>query len=256
MPIYLLFWHKYYFMKIDYNKYPLSLLESFKQHRYAMRKLCKEHNDIIVEEQTDLFLTFKFKHDFLNGYYNIYDLKLDKGKKYFFVNKRPSNRDDNSVRNLMISEDAIEDSFKNWIDLIKGFKDFSLDDEIEEEYEEEFYNQWKFIDDDADLKPFQLHQQIFILQFLNAADSLLENKEINHDIEDIKKDIITINENITKFSKNTVIKYISRITAKGFKHSKKLGLELLTELKKHIFKELISNGSEYIQKLIEGFTAN
>lgn len=244
-------------MKLDPNIYPLSLLQNFDSLRWQLRQIAKDNSHLIIEKkEKDKFLFFTMKNKIIDSLFTVKSAKLETRVTTYLIEKKPCSKTNNSQTSFQSLDAGVITAFKDWLNILQGYMDFDYEDEIEQEYETEFYDNWKFLDDDADLKPFKLHEQISILTFLNAANSIIESEAKTEIIEDIVSDINNVHENITKYSKNEVIQKISKIVAKTFKHSRKLGGELLVELKKYVFKQVIINGHQYIQTLIEGFTTN
>jgi hypothetical protein len=119
-----------------------------------------------------------------------------------------------------------------------------FDDPITHGYEEEFFNQWKILENDADTKPFDLKRQIIIDKYLESAIKKLEaqkTKENEKEIEAIKAQGNEVRQNVTRQNKNQVVRGLAKFWAM----SRKMGLNVLYDI-------LIDLSSEVIQKMLKG----
>ena len=67
-------------------------------------------------------------------------------------------------------------------------------------------------------------------------------------------EIRTIRETLSISTKNEVMKGVSKVFGKLYKHAKSFTKEIVTEAKKTLIKKLIELGIEYGPKILEAFT--
>lgn len=136
---------------------------------------------------------------------------------------------------------------EGWEQLIEQYNNLQspfFDDPITHGYEEEFFNQWKILEDDADTKPFDLKQQILIDKYLESAIQKLETlktKENEKEIEVLKAQANEIRQNLTRQTKNQVVRGLAKFWAMA----RKMGLDVLRDI-------FIDLASGVIQKMLMG----
>ncbi|MGI4806379.1 MAG: hypothetical protein ACRYFL_16545 [Janthinobacterium lividum] len=137
--------------------------------------------------------------------------------------------------------------FENWVKILKEYDsiDLSQEDEFIKHYQEEYFEEWKIVDEDTNEKPFNNQQQIAIFRLLEYVETKLKEDE-NQDSEltHIIQETESLKANIQNLTKNAVVKGLSKIFAKIKKKGLPLLFEVLKEVKKEIIKKVITEGFE------------
>ena len=132
-------------------------------------------------------------------------------------------------------------ALKVWFENIKYYQQPSLlDDPILAGYEEEFFQDFKIMDEDADVKPFSYDQQLSITRFLDAVTNTIDQiKDGKNDslVDEIKQETDELKNNITTQTKNDFIKDLGKIIAKARKGGLKISNFMLNEFAKEVIKE-------------------
>ena len=116
------------------------------------------------------------------------------------------------------------------------------------EYEKEFYDAFEIIDDDADIKPYDLKTQVLIQNFLILSIKVLEKnkKENSYLIQEAE----TLKNNIQNYTKRKTVKSLSLFLAKTRKKGLLLLKEILNVAKKELIKRGVNGGFDTIIDLL------
>jgi hypothetical protein len=110
--------------------------------------------------------------------------------------------------------------FNQWIDILTRYNSVSLtlEDKLLVDYQEEFFIDFKIIDDEADTKPFSIKQQaIFDKLIIEMIKELSEHKDL--ELDEIVSDLEELGKTHQLLVKNGVMKKFSLILAKIRKKS-------------------------------------
>lgn len=176
-------------------------------------------------------------------FFEIREFSTDRGLQLTIFYK-PQNRNKTQEVGIVIEPKDLESHFKKWVLFLKEYEAINFfDDPILNQYAEEFDNEVKIVDEDADSKSYDYQTQIWLDEYLNNYIQVLEqfNKpEINSEVVILKEDIIELKETQTKLTKRAVVEKLVKIWAK----TRKLGMALIKDAydvaKKEIFKRLIT----------------
>lgn len=131
--------------------------------------------------------------------------------------------------------------FTQWLENIKYYEEDSiLNDPILRGYKNEFYADFTITDENADFEGFSYSQQKQLSQFFeNIYNDIDQIKDTKNDelINEIKADVLVLQNNITKETKNGLIKKFALILAKARKGSLKACDYILKEFSKEFLKE-------------------
>lgn len=232
----------------------LKAIERIAQQNLDIIKLGKEDNSYYCFFETDINS---------KNYFRIY---IDGSKVIGNINQnnftygwKPTDASNASHFNYQGNLKDVIKQFETWVKLIRDLNDTPSvhDDNFVKSYSEFYFNEFKIVDDDADTSPFNPIQQDLIELYLNSLSKAVENANDNLD-EITKAELISeINEiksTLSITTKTKVMKGITKIFGKLYKHSKILTKEIVNEAKKYLIKKLFDLGVEYGPKIIEAFT--
>ena len=170
------------------------------------------------------------------------------------------------------SEDKIEDftkKFASWLENLNFYNtDSILNDPILQGYQNEFYNDFRIVDEDADEVSFNYSQQLKLTEFIaNIIDNIdsIKNEKNEPIVNEIKSDLIDLQDSVTSETKNGFMKKLSKIIAKARKSGIKISNFILGEFIKgfiktggsYAFNFVINNADklpEYIEKMGQFFS--
>ncbi|MBK8390411.1 MAG: hypothetical protein IPL23_14510 [Saprospiraceae bacterium] len=132
---------------------------------------------------------------------------------------------------------AILERFNAWVSLIKRYENLDFEDPILKKYDSEIFEYFKILEDDADIDPFNIEQQVLLLRYLEKIEKIIEKEKI--EIDGLNFLIEESKLSVTKESKNLVMRRISKILAKTRKSSLQLFKDFLEVFKKKCWKEAI-----------------
>lgn len=134
-----------------------------------------------------------------------------------------------------------ENSFKEWLNNLEVYKERSpMDDLILIGYADEFLNDFKILDADAEEKAFGFSQQLRLNAYLQTIVEKIdcvktqENAEL---IEEIKTESASLQADITNETKSSTMGRLSKIWAKARKAGLKAGEFMVKEFAKEFLKE-------------------
>ncbi len=185
-------------------------------------------------------------------YFNIEQYKKDKGIQ-FLINYKPRDKQSLDNHKIWTSSKGVDDFLSVWISLLEGYSNVNsfFDDPILNSYANDYYTEFKIIEENADIEPFKPAQILMLDQFLENIENNIENYqtiENKEGIQEIKRDIVDLRESLTSNTKSFIIKKLSNIFAKITKQSSKMFKEFLSEVKKESIKQIVKGG---INLLIE-----
>jgi hypothetical protein len=158
------------------------------------------------------------------------------------MNKSPKNQNDNEDYKAWVDVNDLNAHFDTWIKLLKEYETVKsfYDDPIADSFKDEFYAEFEIVDEDADVNPFKINQILFLDAYLQNIDKVLDDfteEQNTSDIQDIKRDIGVLRENLTTKPKKWVIEKLSKVCAKISKQGTKFIREFFSDAKKELMKQ-------------------
>lgn len=213
----------------------LNQINEFKNNFPNITKFVKIENCLIRYEDKDPDSDFFFQ---INSY--------SKSNNEFIYNitYKPTSEinTDESSRNLSFK--GVNTILTTWGNIIKQYNstDFFIEEEdpIIEFYTEEFYNEYKLLEDDADYKPFELDKQLLVSAYLEKSVDYIDkinDEKTRNELNHAKELAIKLNENLTELTKNEVVFKLSKFWAETRKKGLPIFKEIFMELAKELVKE-------------------
>lgn len=196
-----------------------------------------------------LIVDLKDRDEKSDFYFRLTDQKIQGNTLIFAVDFKP--QDEVNVGNVVswVAVDGVLTLLESWLGLIETYNDLETiyDDLFLKTYVQEFEDDFKLNDSDADIKPFSKNQQEFIFTFLNVAKEEINRfqKEGNHPVQD---EFILLNDTIdnlkltlTRKTKRQVFNQILEILARAKKIGYELGKEVFIQVSSNLLTKLISS---------------
>tara|TARA_R110002074_G_scaffold400203_1_gene595162 strand:+ start:35736 stop:36422 length:687 start_codon:yes stop_codon:yes gene_type:complete len=224
------------------KKYPIQILKQLNQLKKnppQVAKLVKPTKGLIWYEDLDTESDFYFK---------INSFSENKSGFFYSVIYKPQSGNKLGEISASLRYADVLTHIKNWAAVIKDFNEteYFEDDPITQNYTSEFFEEYKLVDDGADIEPFDLRRQILIDKYLDSSIKYLEKYEEKNegiDLSEPIKQAKTVKSTLTELSKNAVIKGLSKFWAlcrkEGIPILKKVFFELAKEFVKEIGKGMI-----------------
>ena len=237
---------------INKKDFPLVHIKNLDSFYPKIRSIIEKNKDILLVEKDDnLTIILKDIDPNSKFYFKIFDPIFENNKTFYNIECNPySSTTLNGYKNEKIEANSIFTLLETWTNLIKTYNSISLSDEdrILKEYENEFYEGFKIIDEDANTKPYDLKVQIIIQNFMTNSIELLSKNE--NDNSDLIEEATILKENIPKLTKQQTAQNLSRFLAKVRIQSLSLLKEILELGKKELFKRFITGGFDFITNMI------
>lgn len=142
---------------------------------------------------------------------------------------------------------------RTWIEILEEYHSISFneEDQFEKQYEKEFYEDFKIVDEDAKTTTFGFSQQLLLQNYIEKSIHLLEKQTLDL-TEEEKKELLAdakqIQEKLPIESKDQIIKRNSKFWAKARKKSLNVCKFLITEFVKEVLKEGAKAGFHFAQQ--------
>jgi hypothetical protein len=232
---------------MDKKQLPITLLQALDRLNSELSSMSENFNHLIEKDFNEnkliRFQDIDKNSDFI---FEIKGLYLDKGVPIFTIESSPSSINDNKLVSRFQHEKGASLMFQNWIDWLLVYENTHLtpEDELQKQYEEEFYSEFVILDENANKEPFSLEQQLFLDEYLRTSQEKLillsdgKNNEEAKEIDQLIAEAESIRKVLTKESKNKIIKRLSKFWGKAKKTSidvvKAVIVEIIAEFGKLI----------------------
>ena len=236
---------------------PLSMLK-------AIEASAQANTDIIcLKREENTYYSFIEIDPLSSNYFKVYKNGEKSMPNYSQENFVYEWKPNNHVKPTVIAHQGkIEDvvaQFEGWIKIIREMHNTPSvhDDNFSKTYADFYYNEFKIIDADANITPFNPDQQDSIELYLNSVQVLIGNplygidEKTKHLISD---EIEAVKTNIAIKTKNQVLKEITNFLGKLFTINKTLLKDAVQELKEQLLSKLVSTAINHSQNIIEAVT--
>ncbi|GEO08745.1 hypothetical protein [Segetibacter aerophilus] len=229
---------------MEYHKYPVKLLEDIQGLFRNFRKLVDDTDDLTFK-QSEPFI-FYIEGAKPGWFFEISKPRLDSNNKFnISYSCRPASAID---PNNFTSSGVIEycyNAFNNWRDLTQRYQKIAItrEEDFINQYEKEFYEDLKILDEDADTAPFKLPQQLLLYSYYEYAEKMLEQEiQKGEPVQELKAEATFLKNNIQNCTKNKALKGFSRFLAKA----QQAGIKYLNPLWLDGKKEAVKRGINYV----------
>jgi hypothetical protein len=209
-----------------------------------IQPLIDEHSNLLKVVIDPNFSFWFIDADSDSDFYFKVNHRIDSNGKHK-IEYKPVNQDSVSASAIETDIAGVVQVFSAWIDILDKYAKIQTvydTDPILQQYQDEFFNELKIDEPDADSKPFDFTAQLHLDIYLKNIKGLLTDfkksasDEQKFAIASIELDCDHLHHDIPLISKNETLKRLSKIWAKGHKYS----LDLIKEMLKEIRKEAIS----------------
>jgi hypothetical protein len=177
----------------------------------------------------------------------------DRAKYVIEAKPRDQTSSEHGIQQATLQE--LETQLQSWIKLVREIHNTPSvhDDNFTKQYSEYYFKEFQIVDEDADISPFNPDQQDLIELYLTSLETAIESSpEVTEASKlELCLDIRTIRETLSVSTKNEVMKGVSKVFGKLYKHAKAFAKEIVKEAKKSLIKKLIELGIEYGPKILE-----
>lgn len=208
-------------MSVNKRDIPLEILNNF----VGLKQFCQDiqirNSSFLLVDFNDLTILLRDISSEGKFYFKIERPKLSDGEVRSKIIYKPYNKTNlkapiwlgySSYPLLLIPEEI-----DSWVKLVKEYQVVSLDvnDRFLNQYHEEYIEELRSLDEDADTKPFNEKQQIFLFYGLEEYEKVIEATQIpSKQKEEILRDIKDLKKRISTLTKSQVISLLARLKAK------------------------------------------
>lgn len=234
--------------------------------RNVVEEIAKQHLDFIkLKKEENTFYSFVELDQNSPHYFKIY---IDGTKLIDNFNRKPNNFlvEFKPKDTLIITQTLIQGGLseigsylKSWLDLTRKISETASihDDNFEKYYSDHYFQEFRIIDEDADIFPFNPEQQDVIVTYLLSLKTAIENSVETIDQEtktELIEEVEAIRRTLVSSTKTKVMKNITKVFGKIFKTSKEFAKDVIKEARKELIKKFLDLGIKVVPKLLESFT--
>ncbi|MBO0355906.1 hypothetical protein [Flagellimonas aurea] len=175
-----------------------------------IRETVKSKSDVIyIEKDSENEIIIRPIRDYPNFLFQI-SKPIEKGNNLVFsITRAPKNARSNNSEILNSDHKNLERVFNAWIELINkhlGKKPIHPnEDSIDQQYNQEFYDWFEIVEEDADSAPFDIKRQILIEHSLDIGIKALIEAGVKED-DPIINEAHSLKSKVGIYSKKQVIK--------------------------------------------------
>lgn len=226
------------------KKLPISLLEKIQPLIKKTQSLAKIVND-------DKFALHLVDNDEFNKSDFYFRIAYISQRGDYNVNMRPGSM--NTTQPIDwggVSIEKVEEYLVNWLDILQRYRDVNtIYDNPAKHQAQYFYEEFKIMDEDADVAPFNPNQVILLnANIENYKTRLLSLKQDDNEeaIDAIIEDCEKLQDNIYSEPKNKVMDGLAKIWGKTVTTLKKEGKGFIKEYWEEFKKDIIGKLTKYI----------
>lgn len=223
------------------KRIPLELLE-------LIQPLADSYSDIVqvVKDDTSLFKLVDTDPR-SSCYFQVVRQENKEGKAGYIIKYYPRSKSLVEEYSTWVVLDTIPSSLDRWYNIIKGYNSISTihDDPILKQYEDEFYNDFRIVEEDAKQMRFNFSQQLLLTGYLDKIEEYLEHDNTGIAIEnksELKDEINELKKSIGVDTKDGYIRKQAGLWAKFRKYSVKGCEFIIKEFSKEVIKEALKRG--------------
>lgn len=210
-------------------------------------KVLKNYVGLFTVKEVEGYEVYLNDIDETSGFYFAFIKETyDNKSHYINISWMPQSTCNKATSSTSFKIENFEITLLDWLENLRYYNQPSiLDDNILKCYQDEFYNEYKILDDDADICPFSFDQQIRLLRFLDNVtkeiDQILDEKN-KETIEEIKLKSRELKEILSTETKNGFMQKLGRI----FAIARKAGFKTSNFIYKEFIKEFIKEGVKWV----------
>jgi len=138
---------------------------------------------------------------------------------------------------------------RTWFKLIEQYgADSILDDSITSAFRNEFYDDWRIVDEGADYTPFMYPDQLLLIDYLEEVENFITREVEPVDSEkavELRKEVALAKSAVSSQAKNVVMKRLSTLWAKARKGGLKWSGWMLKKFAEKVFDKAVEVGFKY-----------
>ena len=220
---------------------PLAILQ-------ILQPFADKHSNLVnVLPTNDRIFKLNDKDDKSDFYFDVVRQELSNGNHGYIIEFKPASKIDVNVGKQWTKLESIIAFADNWIKIIEEYNlvQTIYDDPIEKQYQQEFYRDFKIVDEDAITSRFNFSQQLLLLTYVENLEEYI-NQDISEFTEEEKGDLLKESKNlkheISIETKDEYVKKQSGFWAKIRKKSIKACEFALKEFAKVVIKNAAEKG--------------
>ncbi|WP_321279283.1 hypothetical protein [Marinifilum fragile] len=237
---------------INPKEHPLVFVQTIQSLFTQIRTRVEKYSAIIrIVKDQDFEIVIEDIDPLSNFSLEIFEPEFVGNSVVFQLKQSPTNHLKHELNEFALYSDQILHQLDGWLNLILQYNNVQIspEEKILKAYEEEFFDNFKLVDEDANNKPYEVGKQLMLAEFLDTAIVVLKNHEIVH--EELISEATEIKEELPNLTKQDTVKKLSRFLALIRKKSVELLKALIIETKNQAMKQVVSGGFDFVKGLME-----
>jgi len=220
---------------------PLAILQT-------LQPFADKHSNLVkVIPVSDKIFKLCDKDDNSDFYFEVIRQELSNGNHGYIIEFKPASKIDINAGKQWTKLESLIAFADNWIKIIEDYNlvQTIYDDQVEKQYQQEFYKDFKIVDDDAISSRFNFSQQLLLLTYIENIEEYIneDNSEFTEEEKgDLLKESSNLKHAISTETKDEYIKKQSGFWAKIRKKSIKACEFALKEFAKVVIKSAAEKG--------------
>ncbi len=217
----------------------LKELEPYVKSEYDFVKIRKKKDRLLSLVDIDIESDFFFE---LTKY------EVQNSKLIVTILRKPKNELSNEEFTERVGIEHLKPRFESWLKIIDSYEkvDNYFDDPILKAYQNEFFENFKILDEDADTIPFEIKQQLAIEQHLNSIIEVIEKEDESEESIEIIGESNNLKRDLGKLTKTETFNKMCLIWGKVRKHSFQTLKVIMTKGTEKLIEYSVSKGFEIL----------
>ena len=226
------------------------LLTSFKQQSLKYKKLVEVNFGV-----GETLVSARYLNNSV-FYFNV-SKPVEEGAsvtKNLQVNYKPQNVGTIASAKSQLEYKDIPPIFESWINVLKAYEKIDLNKflgDFAKVYEDEVYDDFEILDDDASYMPFDTPRIEFWYKYLSYVELVIkqEPEQDRPEIQELLIGIVDLKENLATKTKAEVVSQYAKLAANAKKIGTKLGLAFWDVAKKEGIKYILKMGYDKLPNI-------
>lgn len=237
------------------KKFPLTVLADWKHIINEVNESVNTNSNIVkLSERESASLKVE---DLESHFYFMVSnpQQANDGTSVFSTSYAPHNRQKINSIKYELKTDEVISHFNHWLGMIEEYENITLteEEEITKQYINEFFDEFEIIDEDADLKAYDLNRQLLLLNYIQHIEDNIKNFAPENSKSELLEETINFKEELPKLTKRKTIRKLSELLAKLRKNGLEVLKEVWTEGKKEIIKRGLKQILDNVDKSVDIF---
>jgi hypothetical protein len=222
------------------KKVPIKILKELEPY------VKSEYDFVKIRKKKDRLLSLVDRDIESDFFFELTKYEVQNSKLIVTILRKPKNELSNEEFTERVAIEHLKVRFESWLKIIESYEnvDNYFDDPILKAYQNEFFESFKILDEDAETTPFEIKQQLAIEQHLNTIIDVIENEEESDESLEIIEESIKLKKDLGKLTKTETFNKMCLIWGKLRKYSFQTLKVIMTKGTEKLIEYSVTKGFE------------